>query len=501
MSSALNSTMAAIRQIRSIQKIKSDIQKTPIAKADNPLAKLGVMDLIPILRPAFKKPYHLKEMIDKLEESWEKPTRSTIVAPPQHGKSFTIMVFIVATLLRFPDRKIAYITYSADVAKAKGREIRALAKLAGIEITQDSDAKGEFVTTKEGGVVCLGIEQGLTSRAVDCALIDDPYKARKFARSKAWQRIIIDFFNDVAETRLRTNSSMFVTHTRWQTNDAIGMIKVGLLCATNEDAYKFAHIHLPAEDYDGNPLWPEFWSKERMAGLKNDVVSWWSLFMGSPRPDGAELFSNIIHTYKEEDLPPYMTMATGIDWAYSSKTSADSSVAITIGRYGEGEEARYYILGRISKQCSAPEFGQALKVFIAQHPQAHIMSYMAGTERGVASFITQQPPMGLGIPVDVRTPIADKLTRALNTSALWNSGKILLPEGEPWVQEFIDNMTSFTGTPGESDDDIDALVAACDVLMASAMENRVATSGKTRSTAKGLTGYSEGSMKRARSVW
>ena len=76
----------------------------------------------------------------------------------------------------------------------------------------------------------------------------------------------------------------------------------------------------------------------------------------------------------------------------------------------------------------------------------------------------------LGIPIKGLKRPGDKFSRSQKTAAAWNEGKILIPqavtvtddysEKYPWLEPFVAVVTQFTGVKDDSDDDVDALVAA-----------------------------------------
>jgi predicted phage terminase large subunit-like protein len=67
------------------------------------------------------------------------------------------------------------------------------------------------------------------------------------------------------------------------------------------------------------------------------------------------------------------------------------------------------------------------------------------------------------LPIEVVSTSADKYTRAQPAARAWNQGRILLPAGMPWLQDFTHEVTNFTGSD-KHDDQVDALVGAFDKL-------------------------------------
>jgi predicted phage terminase large subunit-like protein len=70
----------------------------------------------------------------------------------------------------------------------------------------------------------------------------------------------------------------------------------------------------------------------------------------------------------------------------------------------------------------------------------------------------------MGIPVRLVRPEGDKLVRSTASSSAWNTGRIRVPIGRPWVPQFVDEVTSFTGVGDDHDDDVDALINAFHAL-------------------------------------
>jgi predicted phage terminase large subunit-like protein len=85
----------------------------------------------------------------------------------------------------------------------------------------------------------------------------------------------------------------------------------------------------------------------------------------------------------------------------------------------------------------------------------------SGTEQGAAQFIKQK------VPLRVKPATTDKFMRSESVSEAWNLGKVLVPGGDErplWVDDFLDEVTNFTGVRDAHDDQVDALAAAFRVL-------------------------------------
>ena len=103
--------------------------------------------------------------------------RLMISMPPQEGKSErTSRRFPLWVLHRNPNLRIAIVSYGHDVARRFGRRIRDVLRERpelGLTLSQSSQRQDEFeLLGYRGGVVCVGIEGGLTSRPVDVLIIE-----------------------------------------------------------------------------------------------------------------------------------------------------------------------------------------------------------------------------------------------------------------------------------------------------------------------------------------
>jgi predicted phage terminase large subunit-like protein len=141
----------------------------------------------------------------------------------------------------------------------------------------------------------------------------------------------------------------------------------------------------------------------------------------------------------------------GTDLAYTGKTRADWSVLIRGRRYQDGH---VYLTDVVRDQIQADVFTARMQARIANEP-GPCLWFGNTIERGMAPLIQQHIPQFVCILATV-----DKYVRALPTAEqLWNPGKLLVPRNAPWVNEFVREVTEFTGQEDPHDDQVDALAA------------------------------------------
>jgi predicted phage terminase large subunit-like protein len=192
--------------------------------------------------------------------------------------------------------------------------------------------------------------------------------------------------------------------------------------------------------------------------------------MGNPRGRGSRVFGDVHHY---DVLPPAgAKICIGVDFAYSTRTSADWSVAVVVAESG----GAFYVLDVVRVRAEPREFRERVRLLAATYPGASVCAYAAATERGGIEFFRDG-----GLDIDGRTATADKFSRAIPTAAAWNTGKILLPRSTPWLTSFVSEVCGFTGVKDRHDDQVDALAAAFDgvlsIVPASTYVPRIWTTG------------------------
>ena len=413
--------------------------------AQPPAAVLSLADFIPAISPRLGRPDHLRPLVRLLEELRSRELRVVVSMPPRHGKTTTLLHAIAWHLVRDPSVRCAYVSYAAEFSRSQSRKARLLAQLAGVQLAEDASRLEEWRTTAGGGLIATGIGGPLTGHGVDLLFVDDPVKNRLEAESSTYRERTWEWFTDVALTRLEPGASCVVVQTRWHEDDLAGrLVREG-----------WQYLRLPALDDEGRALWPERWSAEKLAEIRRAIgeYSWASLYQGQPRPRGGALFDGV-WTYRE--LPQGLRYAVGVDWAYTAKTKADYSAAVVLAADSEG---RCYVIEVLRKQVRADIWLRMLGELRARYPLAAWHSIIAGAEQGIVDLAARE-----GLSIRASRAVGDKFTRAQATAAAWNAGSILVPEQAAWLDAFLGEVLGFTGAGDEHDDQVDALVAAYEVL-------------------------------------
>ena len=152
-----------------------------------------------------------------------------------------------------------------------------------------------------------------------------------------------------------------------------------------------------------------------------------------------------------DQLPMSGHEATGCDFAYTSK-AGDWTVFIQ----GVANAGVLYVKRVHRVQQDAVIWATALQGF--PNPTA----FIGGQEGGIASFLRTD----YGINLVTHRASTDKLSRAQPAAAAWNRGDIRVPTSAPWLEEFLLELSSFTGGPNDDhDDQVDALASLHHALL------------------------------------
>lgn len=236
-------------------------------------------------------------LLDAFERSRQKPVYVLLSEPPGHAKTTHIAKCLAWRLLYDPACLNAYVTYGDDLSLEGSRKIRDYAVSAGVQLAKGNTAAGGWRTPQGGGLVATGVGGPLTGKRIKGVLvIDDPYKNREEADSESHRNKVWNWWTSAAFTRRFPGWSVIVVHTRWHEDDLIGKLKERM-------DLPWQVINLPAVSNDrgdaidermvqgGRALWPEAYPlSDLLTQRAQNEYDWWSMYQGTPRSKGGELF-------------------------------------------------------------------------------------------------------------------------------------------------------------------------------------------------------------------
>jgi predicted phage terminase large subunit-like protein len=288
----------------------------------------------------------------------------------------------------------------------------------------------------------------------NCLIIDDPLKSREEADSKLIRDKLWDWYASTAYTRLMPGGAVVLVQTRWHEDDLAGRLLNG--------HEKWDTITLPAlaEPMDalgrnvGEALWPEQYDVQALQTIRQTIGEREFVALYQQRPsalEGAMFKREWLHRAKAPRAG--MRIAMGVDLALSTKTSADYTAIVVIGR---DEFGKLYILDAVRERVDFPGALRLIRdVADKWKPRAIAIEQVAFQAVVVQELLRQTT-----LPIKGVTPDKDKVTRAQPLALRYEQGLVFHEDLPSW---FEDELLSFP--QGAHDDGVDAAAYAYQSVM------------------------------------
>jgi hypothetical protein len=193
--------------------------------------------------------------------------RVAACAPPGHGKS-TLAVHAAAMVLE--TRREAIVGYfTHNWASAQGAATRIV---QATRVAMHSEDEQRVWKSADGGALIIGAVGGAAHEAFDLLFIIDPVKNAAEAADLDRLRAHWQWLQKLSH-HVVPGGSVVILGSRWSAADMIG-------CARRDGGW--SHVNLPALDAQGATLWPEVWSADVLAQIRESIgkQAWAALYMG-----------------------------------------------------------------------------------------------------------------------------------------------------------------------------------------------------------------------------
>ncbi len=390
---------------------------------------------------------------------------------PQTGKSEYWSRFFPAWYIgNNPEKRVALGSYAAQFASTWGRKARDVMHehgrgIFGLALNPDAAAADDWnLLGHNGGMVTAGMEGGLTGRAADLLIVDDPIKNHEEAMSKARKDMVWDWWDSTVNTRLHEGGIRVVLMTRWAVDDLAGRI----LQRAKDTGEKWTHICLPAiadkdedfsslVDHQGRPLqlgWkrqagdvlvPEMYSLETMkARERNNAGYWWeSLYMQRPYVrGGGQLRSEWFNIV--DNAPPCIKAVRAWDLAASTDPGAKRTAGVKImqPKSGKGAHIDDVVYGR---WAPADRNARILQTAKLDGPNVPVLVEQEPGSGGKAQ-VEELARLLQGYRVHAVKPTGDKALRADPLASQAQIGAVTVRNAS-WTKDFLLEVDWFPGGP------------------------------------------------------
>ncbi len=428
--------------------------------------------------------------------------RLIISMPPQEGKSSRVTtVGALWFLLQRKHWRIAIASYGQDLAVTFGRLIRDYVVNndgtdgsldLGVRIAHDNGAVTDWrLAGHRGGIRSVGIGSGLTGRAVDCLVIDDPIKDQEQADSEVFRQRAKNWWRTVGSTRLAPGAPVILILTRWHHDDLAGYL------LSQPDGGRWRVINIPAQanhdpskgESDALGREPGEWMVsarvDERTGLPRSTEQWEqirtqvgpatfaALYQGNPTPDTGNILPS--DQWRYYDQPLWIDDEQGCRYIPGLLQDEDAEIAqswdftfkdtkasdYVVGQVWLRRGVNAYLLDQIRGRMDFTASCQAMLTMTARWPQA-VAKFVEDKANGPAIINALRMQIGGIIPVE---PTGSKTARARAISPLQYAGNLWLPSPAlaPWVGDFVEEAKQFPH--GKNDDQVDAASQAVHRLL------------------------------------
>ena len=418
--------------------------------------------------------------------------------PSRHGKSTLISKnFASYFLAHFPNDKVILTAYSQGLASEFGGQVKDVLNYYGnlspykVSLSTDSKAKNKFKLNHpyHGQMLAVGAGGSILGFGAGLFIVDDPIKNVADAESKVKQQRLADWFGGTAKTRLERRSNglppiMLVIAQRLHLKDLHGIIreteptidaKTGLQILRSGgtiDPNTWIDLNIPAicDSPDdllgreiGEALWPAQRSTEWLMAERKAMGSYLfnAIYQGQPVERDGNIFKRewfmddrthyIYNQINRDELPSDLPMMRYWDFAASGKDGDQTSGLLT-GYDGEnlyfidlvhGNWSSNEVLKRFKK--TAHRDGRGVLIKIEQEPGS-------GSKLLISRFRNEKDLRKYHIRAD--KVHLKKNVRSFDLEAIAEDHRCYFVRAD-WNIDLIDQLVSFTGKEGASDDMVD----------------------------------------------
>ena len=421
------------------------------------------LDFVKHVWPEFIEGKHHKKIADKFNKLAQgKIKRLIINMPPRHTKSEFASFLLPSWMVgRKPDLKIIQTTHTTELAIRFGRKAKTLIdspeyqEVFKTRLREDSQAAGKWETEQGGEYYAAGVGSAITGRGADLLIIDDPHSEQDALNVTALERAY-EWYTSGPRQRLQPGGAIVVVMTRWNMKDLTGML---LKSQKELKSDKWEVIEFPAIMPSGKPVWPEYWDKKELEGVKASLSlgKWNAQWMQNPTAEEGSIIKRDWWQLWEKDyIPPLQHIIQSYDTAFLKKETADYSAITTWGVFYPDQDspANLILLDAFKERLEFPELRRvALDQYRYWNPETVII------ESKASGLPLTYELRKMGIPVINYTPSKgnDKHARINAVAPLFESGQIWAPDHK-FAEEVIEECASFPY--GDHDDLVDSTTQA-----------------------------------------
>ena len=409
---------------------------------------------------------HHRVIAEKLERVARGELKRLIInMPPRHSKSEFASFLMPAWFLgRNPKLKIIQATHNTELAVRFGRKVRDLIDdpaykeiFPNTNLKEDNKGAGKWGTTAGAEYFAAGVGAAITGRGADLLIIDDPHSEQDALSESAFDNAY-EWYTSGPRQRLQPGGTIILVMTRWGKKDLTGRLLAQQGSDIMSDQWEV--VEFPAILPSDNPLWPEFWEKDALLGIKASlpVGKWNAQWQQTPTSsESAIIKKEWWQDWEKEEIPPVKYILQAYDTAFSKKETADYSAITTWGVF-EPEEGGADNIILMDAQRGRWNFPELKEKAFEEHEYWEPDMVLVEAKASGTPLIDELRLRG--IPALGFSPGKgrDKVTRMHMVAPLFEAGVVWAPSDKKFADEVIEEVVSFPN--GDHDDFCDSMTLA-----------------------------------------
>lgn len=447
--------------------------------------------------------WYMDAICEHLEALYRGDIRNLLInIPPRHLKSGLGSVGFPAWIwLQDPHEKILGASYSMDLARRDCRKSRQLIESEWYqqiklycgydwELSEDQNTKALYVNTVNGHRQAISVGGGTTGFGGNIRILDDPLNASdRYSDTKIAEHI--DWIDSTWSTRKDDpeKARNLVIMQRLCERDATAhLLSKGnyeLLCLPTEfNTQKRCSTSIGWSDpreTDGDLLFPERFTAEEVASLKNDLgiefegqhnqcpappsgnlfqltqIKFWYKKDTLPSPHESHIENGETHRHEQVELPEKIDNGLqSWDMTFKAKTSSD----YVAGQAWMQSGPDAFLIDQIHSKLSFTDTCEAVKTLSSRNPWAQEI-IVEDKANGPAVMDTLRNEVAALVAIE---PEGGKIARAHAVTKYFRGGNVYLPHPSQcsWVLPLISELLKFPND--KYDDQVDALTQAINHL-------------------------------------
>jgi predicted phage terminase large subunit-like protein len=385
-----------------------------------------------------------------------------VFMPPRYGKTYHDSERFPAFFQGINGGKVDVIlaSYTIDRARASSRKARALFRettwpFQKVRLDPFSQAVDEWRTSAGGVVKAAGVGGSMTGFGAHLLDIDDPIKGRAEADSETMRESAWEWYTEVARTRLMKGARQLFTTTRWHEDDVAGRI------LDSGGASDWTILELPlfaicatCGKYDGSCGHDALDAIGRKPGellapklglpvpsvAKGEITSrgFFALYQQRPQAEDGSVFRKtwFEQRYQYGNPPEFTRRVAWLDGAWKDGVQNDRSA---LSHWGVDEKGEKYLIDAWAGRFEYPDLrALVIEWYEYNRPEALLVEDAAS-----GTPLIQELRRSTNIPIIGIPPRGSKIARAEAVTPQLESGRVHLPDGAPWLEEWIQEHLKF----------------------------------------------------------